>query len=303
MSNPIYNISQPNVSAKYDNSTFDIQSGASLNLTGSSDMLVLESGALGATMVGSNNTVMGSNVSHAQVTINNYTSTGNSVVLGSNSSVWDYGTSDSITVGANSVVSVYGVGTTINAKQGGDSIYTWMSNVVNGSNDAIWITNSDNSSPASSSSVNGSNNQVHMLTGNGTLTVTGSNNAISVDAPAFAYQVESVQTSTVSVTESLNGIVLTGAIDPTSVTLNSGVATVQLGNGNVASLNNVASGTSLEYIDASGKANWYVLQDSGAQKLVAAMAVYQPDAPGTGFTPTNSDSPTLQLSAASSVQH
>ncbi len=143
MSNPIYIVTQPNVSANYDNATFDIQSGASLNLGGSSDMVILESGVKGVTFSGSNNTIMGTKVNNTIVTKNDWSSSQNSMILGANSDVYDYGANERITAGANSFVETWGIGTTITATQGGCEILPWMGNTINGNNDSIWLLMND----------------------------------------------------------------------------------------------------------------------------------------------------------------
>jgi hypothetical protein len=150
-------------------------------------------------------------------------------------------------------------------------------------------------------SLNGSNNMIHLYSANG----------------------GTIKTTTGSLIAKSNELVLTGTADASSIYLLNGSATVNLGSGNVITLDGVYSGANVEYIDASGKATWSVLQDSSAgvsatrslgatsgtqadaqvNQLVAAMASYSVGSGGVGASAQMSPNANVQPLAASAVLH
>lgn len=248
-------VTQPNTSYTLDSTIFEVQSGASLNLTGSSDEVILDNGAGSLSISGTGDTVIATTVSGASVRI--YGGSGNTVSVGANSVVGDWwGDSDTITAGSNSNVYTYGTNVTINATQGGDTIEEYNGSqgnevdTLNANNDTISLV-------AGNTAINGNANQVTLTppTNGGltTVNVTGSNNAFSASAapnPNGSAPDWTISTRAASVAEANGVIVLTGGASASSVSNNA--VTVQLSDGNVATLSNVASGTTLEYVDASG---------------------------------------------------
>ncbi len=67
-----------------DNTIFEVQNGAYLNVNGSSDVFMVEQGAGALSLTGSGNTVVGSSVSGASVSLRG---SGNTVSLGDNAVV------------------------------------------------------------------------------------------------------------------------------------------------------------------------------------------------------------------------
>jgi trimeric autotransporter adhesin len=151
--------------------------------------------------------------------------------------------------------------------------------------------------------VSGSNNVINGEY-DGPLSLGGTNNSVVM--------VNNMQVTTSSGTLSTGStgadpIVLTGSITASGLTLTGGVLTAQLGNGNVATLAGVSSGTEVEYIDAAGTATWSALLDSGlsnglsvsrsnsdvtqsgAPALIAAMATCYMCDTGTGSMPVASN--------------
>jgi hypothetical protein len=235
-----------------DNATFDVFNGASLTLTGSSDTVIMESGSTGAIVSGNGNTISGTNANGVNLSLSG---TGNVATLGANSSVNDNGNGDTITVGAGSNVAASGTNATINATTGGSQItLSFGSNVANANNDTIFVTTNN------AEQVNGDGNQIAMFATNSTLNLDGSNNTVSFDTH---YRTDTIQTATGSLTENADGtIVLKGSANLNSVALSGGIATVQLGNRNVATLSGVTSGATFEYIDSSGAITTSILTDS-----------------------------------------
>lgn len=264
------NVTQPDVSVSLDNTTFDVQSGASLNLTGTSDYVILESGSGGGTVTGNNNTVSGAAVNGVDEGVSG---TGNSLTLGANCSAEDSGSNNTITIGANSHYQGEGTNSTIYATAGGD----WLT--LRGSGETAYANNDNTALGADIATVNGNGNQILGMGSFGqTLNLGGSNNVVNLA------QGLTVTTNGGGVTENTDGtVVLSGNVMPGSATLSGGVLTLQLGNGNVATMSGVSSGTQIEYLDATGKASWTTLTDSGlgaiqANRLASAMASYSPSA-------------------------
>lgn len=278
-----YNVTQPNVTVAMDNATFDVQAGASLNLTGSWDTVTLENGTQGLTLQGNDNQVnAGSLAQTTQITVYGSANAVNVASLGAYASVNDYGDGDTFTLGAgyglnpNGMTSYFneeGTNGTVYALQGGVTITadgeggTYYAN-----NDRFWLFG------AVTSTISGNGNVLSgMAAGSQVVNLSGTNNTVALNS---AMQ---VVTSGGSVTDNNNVLVLTGNVAASGVTLTRGVASVQLGNGNVATLSGVASGSQIEYIDASGHATWTTLTDSGlsqANQLTAAMASYSNGASG-----------------------
>ncbi|VWC56945.1 beta strand repeat-containing protein [Burkholderia lata] len=250
----LYDVTGP-VTALMSNTIFDVQSGASLNLTGSSNTVIAESGVGGLNVNGSGNVITGTSTNGMQVGLSG---SGNVLTAGTNGGVTDTGAGDTITIGTNSQAGLFGSQTTLNAKQGGDLIYvesTSSGATVNASNDRVqaW----------QSFQLNGNGNEVGVS--QSTLNLSGNNNTVGVGTGS------EIVTSNGSLTDAANGtLVGTGNVDVSAVSLSGGVATVQLGNGNVATIGNVAAGTTFEHVDASGNGTWTVLQDSGLSSSVSA---------------------------------
>jgi trimeric autotransporter adhesin len=273
------NVILPNVSISMDDATFDVLSGASLNVTGSSDTVILEQGAQGITVSGNGNRVLGSGINGLNVSV---AGSGNTLSVGNNVNINDVGNGDTFTIGTGVTYTGWGAAnasnTTIYATQGGDDIYLGEGGTVYGNNDAIYLATSD------LVTVSGSGNQI---AGNQyswspkTLNLDGSNNAITVTNGAEM----TINMSSGSLIEGSNRIVMTGNVVQNGASLTAGVLTMQLGNGNVTTMSGVASGTQIEYIDASGNASWSTVTDTGinssqANLLVSSMATYSTGSTG-----------------------
>ncbi|REG60997.1 hypothetical protein B0G80_3823 [Paraburkholderia sp. BL6669N2] len=255
MSTATYDVTLPGVSVSMDDATINVLSGASLNLTGSSDTVTMESGAGSVSVSGNNNTVHAEAIDGASITVS--AGTGNVVTAGSGSWIADYGTGDTITVGANGSVRA-GRNATVYATAGGDQISLSDGDTAYANSDSISLLT------GGSATVSGNNNQISLnafyngIQGTGTLELSGSNNTIAFGAGAL-----SVATSTGSFAEQASGgLVMTGGAAPSGLTLTGGMLSVQLDGGNVANLSGVTSGTQVEYIDASGVATWSTLMDT-----------------------------------------
>lgn len=150
----------------------------------------------------------------------------------------------------------------------------------------------------------------------GVLSLNGSNNAVQVISANGA----TFKTTTASLMAMGSELVLTGTAQANSISLVDGTATVNLGNGNVVTLNDVCSGANVEYIDASGNATWSVLQDSASglssmraasstqadpqvNQLVAMMASYSADNGGVGASTQTLPNANVQTLAASATLH
>ncbi|CAG9188878.1 hypothetical protein PSAB6_10006 [Paraburkholderia sabiae] len=247
MSNPNYQVTS-DATFTMDNATFDVLNGGSLNLTGSSDTITMESNNNFLSVTGNGNTIIGSNAIGAEYAISG---TGNVATLGVGAWGWDFGDNNTITLATGAGLTQYGTGTTFNATQGGASMNFNGQGVANANNDTINLY-------GGTAQVNGSGNQIGLWQ-NSTLNVQGSNNAISFDIAAGR---EVVQTATASM-ETNGDIVLGGSTNLNCVTLTGSIATVQLDNGNVAAISGVKSGSTIEYVDGSGAVTSRVLTDSG----------------------------------------
>ncbi|WP_322030079.1 hypothetical protein [Paraburkholderia sp. J76] len=282
-----YNVTQPNVKVAMDNATFDVQAGASLNLTGSWDTVTLENGTQGLTINGNDNQVnAGSMPATTEIDVYGSANAVNVASLGAYASVNDYGVGDTFTLGAgyglnpNGMTSYFdeeGTNGTVYALQGGVSITAdGAGGTYYANNDRFWLTG------AVTSTISGNGNVLYgMSSGSQLVNLSGTNNTVALNS---AMQ---VATSGGTVTDNNNVLVLTGNIAASGVTLTGGVASVQLGNGNVATLSGVASGSQIEYVDASGHATWTTLTDSGlspANQLTAAMASYSNGAAGASYS-------------------
>jgi len=272
MSNTFYNVTST-TSFSTDGDIFDVLNGASLDLTGSSNTVVVQSrpdnGQTDTAQIfilGNNNTVVARDTSGIHAILGG---SGNVVMMGSNSLVSDDGgIGDTITVGAGGWVAA-GQNATVNATGGGTYIPIVQNNgvVVNGNNDSITLC-------WSSSQVNGDGNQIFLGWGNDTLKLNGSNNTIdfgggnnSVDlygsnnVMSFSANGGAEQIRTASgywLMEDENGSISYSA---SSVSLKDGVATIGLGNGNVVTVSDVGP----DAIGAVGQIN----------QLISAMASYQ----------------------------
>ncbi|MHB9839403.1 hypothetical protein Q8F57_031755 [Paraburkholderia terrae] len=145
-----------------------------------------------------------------------------------------------------------------NVLRGGEYIVLQSNgDIANADNDEIVLT-------GVSAGVNGNGNQILLAWGNDTLHLDGSNNSISFSAPGP----NTIETTTGSLIDNADGsIVLAGTADLNSATLSNGVATIQLGGGNVATISNVFSGSTIEYVDSSGTVSMRNLTDSSLQHV------------------------------------
>jgi trimeric autotransporter adhesin len=264
MSNFI-SITEPDASYVVDSTIFDVQSGASLNLTGSSDYVILEDGAGATSISGDNDTIFGNGVSNLSVTVSGW---GNSITVGDQGSVNNEGEHNTFTIGAGSVFSENGKTSTIYATQGNDIIVASNGDVVYGNSDIVSLWGGD-------ITVNGNGNQIYdAYWGGTTLNLSGSSNTVVMS------QEMGVVTSTGSLTWNRDGIVLTGSAKSNGATLTGSVLTVQLDNGNVATLGGVSSGSQIEYVDAQGTETLTTLTDTNLVHVGANMY----DVTGSGAT-------------------
>jgi hypothetical protein len=327
VSGTLYNV-KSDIYAAQSKSILDVFSGASLYLSGSSNQVILESGSHGGYVFGDKNTIVGTKVSGATESI---TGNGNVAQFGANNTIFNFGNGNTITVGANSTVfdtfgNTWSIGgassTTINATQGGARIAVFgQGETVNANNATI---NEDWLYTSYSSSIKGNGNLIdvrhdYRALPNTALSLNGSNNTIHLDSANG----DMVKTTTGSLVAKSNELVLTGTADVNSISLVNGTVTMSLGSGNVVTFGGVLSGANVEYIDASGKATWSVLQDSAAgvpatrslgatsgtqadaqvNQLVAAMASYSAGSGGVGASAQMSPNANVQPLAASAVLH
>ncbi|MBN3855827.1 hypothetical protein G3N59_20830 [Paraburkholderia sp. Ac-20340] len=262
MSTSVYDVTQPNVALSIDNATFDVFNGASLSVTGSSNMVTLENGSQGASVNGNNNQISAAGINGVGVS---ETGTGNSeTVGGEGASATEWGDGNTITIGANGFVSSNGTNAKIYATQGGDYInVAETGGMLYANNDEIHLWKG-------TTTLNGNGNTISatsVANWNPILDLNGSNNSVTMNTGGTF----EVVTATGTVTDSNSGgVVLTGSVVPGSASLSGGVLTIQLGNGNVALVSGVSSGSQIEYIDAAGKATWTTLTDSNI-KVVGDM--------------------------------
>lgn len=247
-----YVVTQPNTPYALDNSTFDVKNGASLDLTGSSNLVILENGAgvapnsydpMPVTISGNGNTVAGSSDNGATILVSgsdNVVSAGtgtyvqDGVANDDNTALVSGGNGDTITVGANSQVDA-GVNSTINISSG-------LVQVVDGASAAI----------------DGSNNTVDGFGGN--FSLNGSNNSVYM-AGYSASRTDTITTSVDSLALENGEIVISGSVNPGVLAVQSGNLQLNLGNGNVISMFGVGAGTTVEYVDPSGKTTSSVVTD------------------------------------------
>jgi trimeric autotransporter adhesin len=247
-----YDVTLPNVTMSMDDSTLDVFSGASLGLNGSSNTVIVEDGARSVSVSGANNTVSASGAASIAVSGSN-----NTVNAGAGSSVDDYnGHGDKITVGANSSVR-NADSATIYATQGGANISANKSTIY-----ASGATISEVSTDGLDTVI-GDNNQIALIAayngwrGHADLNLNGKNNTITFDSGDHL-----VTTSSGSFSATSAGMVMAGSVIPTGMTLTSGALAVQLGDGNVAKLNGIASGSQVTYKEDTGALTWN-LYDTG----------------------------------------
>jgi hypothetical protein len=278
-----YNVTTDSTFAM-DNAEFDVSSGATLNLTGSSDTVLVESGINNVTLEGNDDTITGVGDTKASV---NLFGTGNVVSLGDNANVWDgndgthmaYG--DTITIGENSVCYLaFSSGATVNAGDGsfievaGAGGYIATDAVINANNSTISV---GGSYLPSSAEVNGNGNQITLgqWTGNNaTLNLSGSNNTITFDANTYSSYggAEMIQTAAGDVVEED----ATGAISISSGTgsyhfsINNGFVTLGFSDGNTVQISSVRSSS-----EGSG-----TVTDNQVTQLVSAMAAYSSGSSG-----------------------
>ncbi|WP_052400543.1 calcium-binding protein [Paraburkholderia ginsengisoli] len=271
-----YVVTLQGVSATRDNADFDVQGGATLNLSGSSNTVIAESGVSFVSVMGNGNTVIGSADDGGVLSLNG---AGNVVNFGANGQVDESGSNNTITMGANGYANLSGTGSTVNAAQGGEVGLVGHGDIANVNNGLVILV-------ADEAQVNGNGNQVNFANARSTLNLSGTGNLISMDA--HSVQPEEVVTTTGSLTEAADGsLVLTGSIDPNTVTLTGGLATVQLGNGNVATIANVSAGSQLEFVDASGAVSWTVMQDTGLNAAVPTTFNFGVDSGQQTINPIN----------------
>lgn len=313
MSISFYEVTQPNTTYTTDDAIFDVESGATLDAQGSSNTVILETGAGYVTIEGTGNALNGSSISGVGATIYG---ANNSVSAGANSRIMDNANSDTITVGANSWVYAAGSNVTVNATQGGTQITAFDANTISGNNDVI-----DLCATTHVMTINGNGNSISASTAvqpsnSVQLSVNGSNNSINIaqtlDQNNSPIESVSVTTSSGSFIENGNVIVLTGgaSLDNSQVYPNN--LFVNFGNGNTLDIDGIQAGTLIESIDASGNATWSVWQNSGlqstgvgasanpqAQQLVQSMASYAAAPAGVSSTLTAQNSAASPLLASS----
>jgi trimeric autotransporter adhesin len=266
---PTLVVTDRDTSFSVDNATFDVLNGASVTLSGSSNTVTLESGAQDSTFNGNNNVISGSD--GASLTVSG---TGDTITVGNHSGVYVWGGSHTVTVGADSTLQEEDSNSTLYATQGGDRVIAGTSDVVYANNDIVL-------GSGDSLTVNGDNNQIGSEAwGTTMLSLNGRNNTVGLNNM-------DVTTSSGSVAVSRDGtIVLTGSIQSSAASLSAGVLSIQLGDGNVATLSNVNSGTQVEYIGASGNTTWSTLLDPSLVHVAGSM--YRVTADGVGVSMNNS---------------
>lgn len=273
MSNSYYDVTDTSTFT-LDNATFDVESTGALNLTGDANLALLEAGvSQWTTIAGTGNTIVGLG-DYEYVSLSGEA---NVATLGDNSMVEDFGDSSSVFLGSSGFVEEFGTNASINAANGfielygpnaavtgSDSVDVYAAPLtadVTGDGNKIWV-------DQAKFEVDGNNNQVQFNDGACVLQLNGSGNSVSMAMPTSIWlnpqisENSSVTTNTATVTLGQSEVNLTGSADTKSVTLINGVATVQLGSGNVATINNVASGETLTYTDASGNKTSTTLMDS-----------------------------------------
>ncbi|BCQ28301.1 hypothetical protein NK8_64900 (plasmid) [Caballeronia sp. NK8] len=234
-----YVVDIPSVSdiGLFPDAIIEVRGGSSLSGIFSSDQVILDSGA-SVNVGGSGNTITGSDSANVFV----WGGSGNVISVGAHSSVVDVDDGETVTIGADSMISLYGNNSTLNATNGNDRIYaSGTGNVINAVNDSITVR------------------------AGASFTLSGSNNSISMDN--LNDQGATVRAGAFTLTQDQGGIVVTGGVNPGAIALINGVVTVQLGNGNVATINNVTSGSTFKYVDSSGKATTTTLTDAGVLYL------------------------------------
>jgi trimeric autotransporter adhesin len=259
-----------NTFAQFDNKIFDLQSQASLEVDGSSNVVILESGANRARLIGQGNSVVGSAVSGVYVGVSG---ANNVVSVGSNSNVYDgqdglNATNSNITIGANSQCELaWDTGATVNATQGGCTIavggnymFANSSSTINAQNDTIYMGGIWNNVSAQ---VNGDSNQINMTSGS-TLSLSGKNNTISIDANNHNELITTANGDFVQ--EDASGAIW---FSSASFSIHNGVVTLGFSDGNQVVFSNVRSSS-----DPG------VGADSQLNQLVSAMASYSTDAGG-----------------------
>ncbi|RFB76660.1 DUF4082 domain-containing protein [Methylovirgula sp. 4M-Z18] len=223
-----YNVLEPGISASISNASFDMQSGASMNLTGSSDQVTLEQGSQYLSLTGNGNTV-NSNVQSGTVGVT-VSGTGNTLNLAGVSSIGEAGQNNTITLGANATGEIGGSNDTIYAMSGGDTLY------FDGAGDVANLT-SDTAYLYGPSTINGDNNNLTVGENGVALQINGADNNISVNQTLNA----SITVGSASLTERTDGtITATGLLSPSAVSYANGILSVTLNNGNVVHYSNAS---------------------------------------------------------------
>jgi trimeric autotransporter adhesin len=265
-------VTQPGASYTTDNTIFDVTNGATLALTGSANYIILENGAGATTVTGNNDTISGVSVSGLSVTVSGAS---NSVAIGDGGNIENDGSGNTFTLGVNGLFVENGQNSTVYATQGNDRIVARNGDIIYGNSDvvSVWGENV---------TINGNNNEIaDAYWGPTTLTLSGSNNTVAMS------QGMALVTSTGSTTWNFDdGIVLTGSETPSDSTLTGGLLTIQMGNGNIATFSSVASGSQIEYVDASGNDSWTTVTDTNLVNLGGR--VYEVLGSGAGVNMSNS---------------
>jgi trimeric autotransporter adhesin len=260
---------------------------AKLTVKGSSNYITVENLLSVANVIGDNNTITGNNGSVG------LSGTGNTVNLGDGGYVGDSGTGNFITVGAGSSVAA-GVNSQVYAYKGGCWVNTHNGTAVYGNNNYVRFGQSDFPDTVN---VYGNNNTIDGWRTQdevATLNLSGSNNTINV------YSGEKIVLSDKDyLLDNIDGSIVTGGTAGASeMTLTDNVLTMQLGNGNVATVNDVWSGSEIQHIDAKGVSSWTTVMDTN---LLDFGDRYQLRA-GTTLK-VRMDSSNFELASAGRVEH
>ncbi|CAD6520057.1 hypothetical protein LMG27952_01244 [Paraburkholderia hiiakae] len=267
MGKQFFDVLNPNTAYTQDNSIFDVESGASLNLHGSGNFVIMESGATGGTIYGSNNTISGAQVdgvyedvfgSNNTVELGNSSwvndrGTGDNITVGSSSRVYDFGSGNTFTLGRNSSYGPDMLGQTRNATiyatlggagmtlGNGDTAYAEQDSVTVAMNSSVTINGSDNQvncwymvnsivNQAETVNVDGNNNAIS-ANGNDTIILNGKGNSVAFSVNSGSELIQSADGYWVK--EDSNGVV---TYSGSSFSVQNGTAKIGLGSCNVVTV-------------------------------------------------------------------
>ncbi|MFX1674553.1 hypothetical protein PWR63_20160 [Paraburkholderia sp. A2WS-5] len=316
MSNTI-EVTQPNSSYTIDGTTFEVDSGASMNLTGSSNEIRVSNGA-GSVAIwgGAGNTIFAGDHSNVTdwgdrdtATIGNNSSVsiggnGDNVTLGTNSSVniAYYGNNDTVTVGANTTVAVNGTNATINAVAGGGTIDVcrdrYNIDFCYGNTMTFNANNYNILLEELVANVNGNGNQITLnadntanVNGKSVLNLSGSNNTVAFNAQTPNGNPLSITTSSGDyVTEDATGAIWFSDSWQT-MSMRNGLVTIGFADGNHVAISGIK-------FTSDGNS---VVADNQTNQLVAAMAAYSNGV--SGLSVHSSTQMVTDASLFASAQH